>query len=479
MKEKMRLKMTWMLFLIFNFSFLIPSSATAAFEDIGAGARPVSMANAFTAVADDVHSVYYNPSGLAAVRNLQVASAYGKLFVSLSDGSDLGDTNLAVAYPLKKGTLGAAIKSFSLNGWYDENQISLAYGRPLGKFSAGLALRSLSLRYHPETGYAENALDDTGVAYSELGGAEPDPLFAKGKSKSAFSIDIGIIKRYERYSFAFVAQNVNKPDMGINESYKIPMRYKLGSVYKCDRHFLTLDIVKEENHNDFRFGVEFMPHPALCLRSGLEFGDKLSNFSAGFGYRMNIFSFDYAFTFPLSGIEETLGTHWMGIVVKFGEVPEIVARKKKVKKIVLDVMDKEYSEKLRQMRDEALTALKKFYLYGIAAEKRGEYQKAHNYFQRLLVSYVPLEVSEDKDIVEIRRKANVKIHEIQKKESSNIEEKDVRSDKLKRQYFGRATAFYVQGEYGKAIKEWEKVLEIDPNHELSKQKIEKAKKYIE
>ncbi|MFH1958083.1 MAG: tetratricopeptide repeat protein [bacterium] len=473
MKEKMRLKMTWMLFLIFNLLFLIPN-ADAAFEDIGAGARPVSMANAFTAVADDVHSVYYNPSGLASVRNLQVASAYGKLFVSLSDGSDIGDTNLAVAYPLKKGTLGAAIKSFSLNGWYDENQISLAYGRPVGKFSAGLALRSLSLRYHPETGYAENALDDTGTAQ-----AKPDPLFAKGKSKDAFSIDIGIIKRSNKYSFAFVAQNVNNPNLGINESYKIPMRYKLGAVYKGDRHFLTLDIVKEENHNDFRFGVEFTPHPALCIRSGLEFGDKLSNFSAGFGYRMNIFSFDYAFTFPLSGIEETLGTHWMGIVVKFGEVPEVVARKKKVKKIVLDVMDKEYSEKFRQMREEALTALKKFYLYGIAAEKRGEYQKAHNYFQRLLVSYVPLEVSEDKDIVEIRRKANVKIHEIQQKESSNIKEQDVRSDKLKRQYFGRATALYVQGEYRKAIKEWEKVLEIDPNHELSKQKIEKAKKYIE
>ncbi|MFH1353303.1 MAG: tetratricopeptide repeat protein [bacterium] len=474
MMKAIRKIVTWRLGKIIALSLLTIYHLHAAFEDIGTGARPVSMANAFTAVADDVHSIYYNPSGLAAVKNLQVASAYGKLFVSLSDGSDLGDTNLAVAYPLKKGTLGAAIKSFSLNGWYDENQISLAYGRPLGKFSAGLALRSLSLRYHPETGYAENALDDNGKAW----GAEPDPLFAKGKSKDAFSLDIGIIKRYERYSFAFVAQNVNKPNMGINESYKIPMRYKLGSVYKCDRHFLTLDIVKEDNHNDFRFGVEFMPHPALCLRSGLEFGDKLSNFSAGFGYRMNIFSFDYAFTFPLSGIEETLGTHWMGIVVKFGEVPEIVERKKKVKKIVLDVMDKEYSEKLRRLRDEALTALKKFYLYGIAAEKRGEYQKAHNYFQRLLVSYVPLEVSEDKDIVEIRRKANVKIHEIQKKESSNIEEKDVRSDKLKRQYFGRATAFYVQGEYGKAIKEWEKVLEIDPNHELSKQKIEKAKKYI-
>jgi len=454
--------------------YYLPTASRAAFEDIGTGARPVSMANAFTAVADDVHSIYYNPAGLAAVRNLQVASAYGKLFVSLSDGSDIGDTNLAVAYPLKKGTLGAAIKSFSLNGWYDENQISLAYGRSLGKFSAGFALKSLSLRYHPETGYAANARDDTGGSTNE-----PDPLFAKGNSKDAFSLDIGVIKRYERYSFAFTAQNLNKPNMGIKESYKIPMRYKLGSVYKGDRHFLTLDIVKEDTHNDFRLGVEFTPFPTLCIRSGLEFGDKLSNFSAGFGYRMNIFSFDYAFTFPLSGIEETLGTHWMGIVVKFGEVPEKVARKKKVKRIVLDVMDKEYNEKFRKLRDDSLAALKKFYLYGIAAAKRGEYQKAHKYFQRLLVSYVPLEVAEDRDIVEIRRKANVKIHEIQKRESSRIKKKDVRSDSLKRQHFGKATAFYVRGEYRKAIKEWEKVLEIDPNHKLSKQKIEKAKKHIE
>jgi len=451
--------------------YYLPFTLYAAFEDIGAGARPVSMANAFTAVADDVHSVYYNPSGLAGVKNMQFTSAYGKLFASLSDGSDLGDTNFAFVYPFKKGTLGVGIKSFSLNGWYDENQLSIAYGRQLGKFSAGLALKSMSLKYHPETGYVENARDDTGGSTGNR-----DPLFVKGMSKDAFSLDIGIIKKTEKYSFAFVAQNVLEPDLGIKDSCKIPMRYKLGSVYKGEYHFVSLDFVKEGEHQDFRFGVEFTPLSVLSIRGGLEFGDKLSNFSAGFGYRMNIFSFDYAFTLPLSGIEETLGTHWIGVTVKFGEVP---VSKPKAKKIVVEVMDRAYADRIRRLKKDTLTTLKKFYLYGIAAEKRKEYQKAHNYLQRLLIHFVPLEINEDADIVEIRRKANEKINEIRKRESSYRKKGDIKSGEMKRKHFNKATEFYVKGEYRKAIREWEQVLKIDPAHELSRRKIEKARRYIE
>jgi len=47
-----------------------------------------------------------------------------------------------------------------------------------------------------------------------------------------------------------------------------------------------------------------------------------------------------------------------------------------------------------------------------------------------------------------------------------------------RKYFNKATQLYLQGKYEEAIKYWEKVLEIDPNHKLSKIKIRKAKKKL-
>ena len=34
------------------------------FDDTGMGARPIGMSNAFTAVADDIYALYYNPAGL-------------------------------------------------------------------------------------------------------------------------------------------------------------------------------------------------------------------------------------------------------------------------------------------------------------------------------------------------------------------------------------------------------------------------------
>ena len=66
------------------------------------------------------------------------------------------------------------------------------------------------------------------------------------------------------------------------------------------------------------------------------------------------------------------------------------------------------------------------------------------------------------------------------KEDSGRPKKSV-SDKekaLMKKYFGRAAKLYNKREYSKAVAEWEKVLKIDPNHQLSKEKIAKTKTKI-
>jgi len=69
--------------------------------------------------------------------------------------------------------------------------------------------------------------------------------------------------------------------------------------------------------------------------------------------------------------------------------------------------------------------------------------------------------------------------EIEEEEVEEIEEEEMDEQELKKRYFNRATEYFLDGEYEKAIEYWEKVLEIDPNHELSKKKIEKARKLLE
>ncbi len=71
----------------------------ADFDDTGASARSVSMGNAGCALADDVFGIYYNPAGLGYLRQGQVGADYGRLFVGLTDGSNLGTSFAAIAVP--------------------------------------------------------------------------------------------------------------------------------------------------------------------------------------------------------------------------------------------------------------------------------------------------------------------------------------------------------------------------------------------
>ncbi|HEX4046465.1 MAG TPA: hypothetical protein VH309_01450, partial [Elusimicrobiota bacterium] len=79
---------------------LLAAPARAAFLDLGAGARAPGMGDAFTALADDAYAIHYNPAGLAQLDRPQFSAAYTKLYVGLTDGSDLGTSQLVYAQPL-------------------------------------------------------------------------------------------------------------------------------------------------------------------------------------------------------------------------------------------------------------------------------------------------------------------------------------------------------------------------------------------
>lgn len=67
-----------------------------------------------------------------------------------------------------------------------------------------------------------------------------------------------------------------------------------------------------------------------------------------------------------------------------------------------------------------------------------------------------------------------------KKEKIRIGKEISREEKVEimKEHYKKATNYYKKGKYEKAIKEWEKVLEIDPNHKNSKICLEKARKKL-
>jgi len=88
-------------------------------------------------------------------------------------------------------------------------------------------------------------------------------------------------------------------------------------------------------------------------------------------------------------------------------------------------------------------------------------------------------------ILETSKELLKKIHKLPVEEEKLTEEKSTEEvlsieekKTLMREYFNKATQLYQQGKYKEAIKYWKKVLEIDPDHKLSRQKIKKAKEIL-
>ena len=82
-------KYVWCLILILFFWFG-PASVSggdysAAFLEIGVGARALAMGGAFCSLANDGTAFYWNPAGLAFMRRPQISGMYGPQFGSLSN----------------------------------------------------------------------------------------------------------------------------------------------------------------------------------------------------------------------------------------------------------------------------------------------------------------------------------------------------------------------------------------------------------
>jgi len=67
------------------------------------GARAIAMGEAYTAQADDVSSLYWNPAGLALLNQSQASFMYSQEF------QDISLSQAAVATPLENGGLGASV----------------------------------------------------------------------------------------------------------------------------------------------------------------------------------------------------------------------------------------------------------------------------------------------------------------------------------------------------------------------------------
>lgn len=259
----------------------------AQFLKIGAGARPAAMGEAFTAVADDVNAIAWNPAGLGRLPSPEFTTMHSQWF------QEADYEFAAAAYPTALGTFGIGFNSFSVG---DIERRAADTDAADGTFKS--ADSAYTLAYAKSLG--ENWSAGAGVTYLRQQLA--------GESAAAVSGSAGVLWRtpHEPLTLGLAVRHFGSEVKFVDEGDPLPMTATLGAGYRAcgDRLRLGLDL-RRPRDNDLQYGagLEFaQPLPwemAGSLRAGYNSAgtdpsDGLTGVSAGMGLSWRNWGFDAA-----------------------------------------------------------------------------------------------------------------------------------------------------------------------------------------
>ena len=276
--------------------FLLSSTARGAFEYSGRSAREEGMAGANVALAGSAAGVFHNPAGLAYMERPHIVTGYSGLFMGLDDGR-ITNSIISGGFPLNRqyvDTVAGGWSRLQVDDLYTEDSFTVAAASKLREdFSVGASLKNLTVSYGEDE-------------YTKI-----NPVFDSGYRKSAFSMDIGALYRPSLFSFALAFSDINRPDVGLKHSNRVPAMIKIGASRICEVSSIALQLEHREGDTTIMTGGErelFTEH--LLLRAGFRTGSRYHRIiTAGFTVRSDRYRMDYAFNYPLVGIRDTLGTH--------------------------------------------------------------------------------------------------------------------------------------------------------------------------
>ncbi|MBI4346828.1 MAG: PorV/PorQ family protein [Elusimicrobia bacterium] len=234
------------------------------------GARPTGMAGAFTAVADDINAIWWNPAGMARSKMTELTFAH-TLFVE-----DLKTEYFAMSRPLPalKGTVGGSISYMTVPGieGYDST------GRSVGNLTANSYAASL--------GYAGFLIP--GELSFGFNGKYLGQTLTTQKG-SGLAVDLGIQYRKEKLGGGVAVQNVGPSFKIGNDTNPLPTTIRAGLAYHFNPIFLTaLDISKGRGSTALpHLGAEFRLTPNFHLRGGWQKQENLGN-GAGMSFGFSL-----------------------------------------------------------------------------------------------------------------------------------------------------------------------------------------------
>ncbi len=271
---------------------------TAAFLKIGVGARPAAMGGAYTAVADDVNAIAWNPAGLSGLNKREVGAMHAALAV------DTRYDFLGYAQPTAHGTLAlsaARLSQGALEGRDDS-------GKPTGSFNAADTAVSVAFASRLES----SARLGGAVKYLHSGIAD-----ASGRT---FALDAGGMYALDRLGpgtplLGLALQNLGPGMRFLDTKNDLPLTLAAGAGYALP---LGLTLAADFRYRPYarkweasvgteyavlsfaalRFGYASRTVGARSAASGGALGELsgLSGLGAGFGIRLSGYTLDYSFS---------------------------------------------------------------------------------------------------------------------------------------------------------------------------------------
>ncbi len=283
-------------------------SAGAKFLSISVTPRASGMGDAFVAVANDPSSIFWNPAGIAHLRQFAFFTSYSNW---IADGRVPAFAVIFPKYPI--GTFSVFASGIYMGGFegvaFDENHnivetgtfsysaMQLGFGVSrfyTDKFAAGVAVKFIDENLGNVTSAYSVAIDagtyfytgfkDIRVAMSLQNlGADMSP---KGE------YDLWIMKGSQ------VTTEKRK-----YQSYSLPLTFRLGLARdfikngnKIKRLTGSVEIINpKDNRESFAIGFEMQPVEILTLRAGYHFNLDEGGFGAGASFNLGNKRFDISY----------------------------------------------------------------------------------------------------------------------------------------------------------------------------------------
>lgn len=287
-----------------------PARASGAGADpfnflfLDAGARPVALGGAYTALVDDSDSLLYNPAGLAVDRRHTATLMHNQHF------SGITQEYASYASPWGWG--------LNLNSLNFGETTRTSYSQPSGAGLGKVAMNDLAFG----AGYGREVLGfraGVGLKYIRE--------FIAGVTASGYAVDFGLQRDMgllPGLTLGAAVQNLGPSVRFQAAKEKLPLNTRAGAAYRFSTFgspsVAAFDVTKERSESALvAVGVEVAAGGVLPLRLGFATRNRAGpGVTAGLGFRLGSLGADYAFV-PYGDLG---AAHRFSLSFRWGAEPE-------------------------------------------------------------------------------------------------------------------------------------------------------------